>query len=188
MAIPLGYGRLAWIMSGEGLPFGGVTTCGLDVRLVEDTFPGVMSSIGTAAQTTFQAICTNDIRLDRVELKLGPDATGPTYVFESGVTGGGTGDSVPPNTSLLVTEVVGGVSGRLNGRMFWPGFDRANINLNGTVDNIGDYEDVFDDFAAILSTLSVYPVVLTSLPEGPRAVSRYNVSSRAATQRQRLRR
>lgn len=188
MTIPLGYGRLAWVMSGEALPFGAVTTCGLDVRIVEDPFPDVMTAIGTAAQTVFQAVCTNDARLDRVELKLGPDATGPTYVFESGVNGSGTGDSVPPNTSLLVTEVVGGVSGRLNGRMFWPAFDAGNLNLNGTVDGIGDYEDVFDAFAATLSTLSIFRVVLTNLPEGPRAVTRYAVSSRAATQRQRLRR
>lgn len=188
MAIPVGYGRLSWVLSGGPLPTGARVTLGLDLTSYTDPFGGALAVIKDPCVELFRAVCVSSVRLTQLELKVGPDATGATYTEPVGVFGLGSGNAPPPNTAMLVRETSDDASGRLFGRMFWPGFDGANVSEGGVINNVEDYQDVFSAFQTDLSALGVYPCVLTSLPEGPRAVSAFQVQGRAATQRRRLRR
>lgn len=188
MAIPVGYGRLSWVLSGAPLPTGGRVTLGLDLTSYVDPFGGALAVLEDTLVDLFKSICVSAVRLDQLELKMGPDSTGPTYTRPVAQFGTGSGNAPPPNTAMLVRETSADVSGRLFGRMFWPGFDGANVGQAGVINNLGDYQDLFDAFRVELVSYGVTPCVLTSLPEGPREVTSFEVQARAATQRRRLRR
>lgn len=188
MTIPNGYARLSWVLGGTALPQGARVTMGLDLTLYADPASNFLPVLKDVLSDHFAAICVFNTRLEQLELKVGPDSTGPTYVEPVNRPGSSSGNATPPNIAMLVRMASEGVSGRLFGRQYWPGWDASNLETGGTVADVAAYQLVFDELQTNLASFQVYPVVLTSLPEGPRAVTAFQVQARAATQRRRLRR
>lgn len=191
MTIPTNYGRLAWHLSGPALPLRAVVTLGLSLAEFGGSggLPQIVDEVLPSAEDLFQAVCVDSCTMESLSLKCGPDTSGPTYTAVSGAVGGTSGNPAPPNTSLLVTEQVVGLSGRFNGRMFWPGIDEGSIGDGGAIGSTGPYQAVFNGFQLALNDLGLVPVVLTDM-EGasPRTVDTFIVQSVVASQRRRLRR
>lgn len=134
-------------------------------------------------QTTF-------ITLTSINVKFGPNDTGPSFELPVSHQGTLTNEGVTPNTALLIkkTTAVGGRRGR--GRMYWPGIEEGVIDAYGNIDPGAQstFQDKFTSFKESLSTNDV-PMVVLHGQSGftPHLVSSLIVQPVAATQRRRLR-
>lgn len=180
------FGQVTWVFDGASVPHGAVTTLGVGwqdpavlLPLVSDWWVDELSP-GLAS----------NVRLLEVRAKQGPVATGPTYVLPVAHETPGSAAAVPPNTSLLVSKRVDGVSQRLGGRFYWPGLPELEVGQGGSL-NAGyrpGLQTAFDELWTALDTLSAEPLLFPSNSSDPRPVASFFVNAVTATQRRRLRR
>jgi hypothetical protein len=134
---------------------------------------------------------SEDLTLQSILVKNGPNSTGPFAELAVGVDGGASLVSVSPAVSLLVQKrtALGGRHGR--GRMFVPGLPEAATNKHGEVLSanvdtlILDFLGFFDDMAA-----SDLPLVVLhgAVSPSPTLVTSLDPQTILATQRRRQRR
>lgn len=185
------YAQLSFLMSGIALPNGAVVTLGLKTDAppwgVDD-----LNLIKTFSTALHQEMSHMNVRLDTLELKVGPNDTGPTFSTSVGVAGNGTGSAAPPNTCSLTRKQVAGVSNRFAGRMFYPGVVEAQVDDAGIVSPtlMGFYQTALTTFLTSMNDAGFHPVVFSTKPEfsTPHTVVALTAQNRVATQRRRLRR
>lgn len=200
--LPLGWALVSLNFSGSALPNQATSTfaCETDTETPASLATLVRTEL-RAANRPF-AVATSvhglGIALANVHVKFGPTATGPEAEVGDGAgIGNPAGECVPPNTSYLLTKntAQGGRRGR--GRMFLPGLQEAIVNSGGTVldPQFTTLQTQWSAFATAmaaagngLSLLHTYDPVLGEVPIPPSAVLSLTLSSRVATQRNRLRR
>lgn len=194
MNIPTGYAQANFVFSGAAVPSGAEMTLGLDVG----TYGGTPTDAAESCLLEWTAasvygLQTTAIQLDRVEVKFGPTATGPSGEFVGPVVGDAASESVPPNTSMLIQKVTsfGGRAGR--GRMYLPGIPEAQVDHSGTISGtwLLSADTAFEAYRQALLLLDLTPVVLhgpTSPIATPTPIDAFVPSATAATQRRRLRR
>lgn len=188
VTIPEGFAQASFIFVGEALPYGAVCTLGLDVQ-------GYAGSPDQAAQDVYERFAgvgqdlSGSIRTIECRVKFGPTEDGPSGSF-SGETIGVSGGSLGPNSAHLITKstALGGRRGK--GRMFLPGVGEANVDNGGNLSPaiISALSGSLGDFFAGLITDGLPPVLLHEGVLAPTPVLNFNVESRIATQRKRLRR
>lgn len=194
MIIPVDYAQANFIFSGGALPFGAECTLGFNVELYSgDPADAALDIANTVVAEDLMVNCSDDIVLDRVRVKFGPNATGPEGEVVATVAGGITGESAAPNTTFLIRKNTGfgGRTGR--GRMYWPGVPEAGVDADG--DLSGTYaSDVTAKWAAALPVFQgqgLVPVLLHSAGSPvsvPLPITGFVCDLRAATQRRRMRR
>lgn len=135
---------------------------------------------------------SDGIALVATRLKVGPNSTGASFENTNVTEGGDTGLMVPANTSILVKKITasGGRAGR--GRMYLPGLRESRIDGGGNIDGtyVSDLGGAFDNFFDDLTGADLIPEVLhgAGSPIGtPTPITSFQVESRAATQRRRMR-
>lgn len=194
--------RLTLSFGGSNLPYRAMTAfeyVRLDAMDPIDWMIAARTPILQACSDLHQLVAANDCMLTSLTVKLGPEDTGPTLDIPVGVEGENGANACPPNVALLVRKLVPTVSGRLNGRSFYPSISEGNVANDGTIPTpaLGPYQEAFDDFFTAMTEAlpdgpNLEPVVFGGGegggPVNTRRVVRYTVQPRVATRRRRLRR
>lgn len=191
-------GRITWSFEGPALPFGASTSLEF-YRDNPDLDPGdwwtnFSVQLETAARDLHQLVASSSCLLTQLEVKLGPEATGPTFTIPLSTPGATGAEACPPNVAMLIRKRVNGVSGRFSGRMFYPGISEGNVASNGTIPTpaLGPYQAAVDGFFDSLHVNTgggVTPIIIPSAPGAfSRNISSLDVQVKVATQRRRLRR
>lgn len=190
-------GRITWSFSGDGLPYGASTS--LEFKRSEDWFAegwwtNFKPVLRDAARDMHQLIASSPCVLDTVEVKLGPEETGPSFGIPLAMPGATGAESCPPSVSMLIKKRVPLISGRYAGRMFYPGISEGNVSSAGTIPTpaLGPYQTAVDNFFEAITGLEDYGVICYVLSDGGDVADRYvdqlDVQLKVATQRRRLRR
>lgn len=194
--------RLTFSFSGSNLPYRAMTAfefVRLDAMDPLDWMLAARQPILSACSDLHQLVSANDCVLSNLTVKLGPEDAGPTMDIPVGVEGENGANACPPNVALLIRKLVPTVSGRLNGRSFYPSISEGNVANDGSIPTpaLGPYQDAFDGFfTAMTEELpdgpNLEPVVFgggeDAGPVSTRQVTRFSVQPRVATRRRRLRR
>lgn len=181
------FGQVSVVYGGAALPSGAVTTHGFTAFSgVVAEIPDLLNDLGVAAR----AFITNDATVTEVRYKVGPSATGPTYVQGIGAAGRNAGPSGPPHTAALVRLNVGEVSSRFAGRFFLPCMPEGQVGANGVLSGAlrEAIQTAVQEFYGVALTAGMTGQVFSASSSDPRAVTSIQVQSLAATQRRRLRR
>lgn len=181
------FSEIRFLFSGSSIPTGGAQ-CAFGAGAVS-----VATDVLDAAEAFWEGMqdyTVTGITLDSIDLKVGPEATGPTISRPIGQAGTTGSNGVSPNTALLIRKAVGGVSGRFAGRVFWPGMPESELFENGSwstalLTGIGT---VCDAFYTALETETSGAYIFPASLSDPRHVTALEPQARAATQRRRLRR
>lgn len=174
------------IFSGVGLPEGAVTTLGMTAEATPEGRQEIADFLGTFHEDNFGINST----LDTVEFKVGPEATGPTFIVPVGATGLVTGEGAGPEVACLIHKRAASVSGRLHGRMYWPGLGESQVDSAGrlTSGSLSALQtavgDLYDNITGVVSQLFIF----SSVSSDPRTVTSLEVDSLTGTQRERKRR
>lgn len=194
MIIPTGYAQVNLRFGGSGAPEGAEVTFGVDNTATGLTAEQIGNSVETALlDADVRSVWSDDINLDTILVKKGPNATGASA--EVAVNQGGlrSGDADSPNTAILIHKVTeqGGRAGR--GRMYWPGVPANLVSVAGILDS--EYvSNENTDLANFLTELTEQDIPMVLLHgEGspistPTPVISLEIDSKVATQRRRLRR
>lgn len=188
--IPAGFGQATFLFTGGGLPYGAACVLGF-----ENTVPGTAQQCADAIAGIFNSnnamtYTSNQVTLASVHVKLGPDATGPAADAAIGEAGADSDPACAPNTTWLIRKVtnLGGREGR--GRLYWPGISQSNVDSDGDVGPTaqGLYQAIWDEIFDDMDTGNVPAVLLHESATTPNPLTGFQIDSRAATQRRRLRR
>lgn len=184
-------GQVTVVFGGSAVPTGAVCTIGLQNTLGE--FPSnALNTIAPLIEAFHGKAAVNTCSISRFELKIGPEATGPTYTQASVKAGEGVSQGVAPNTATLIRKELFGLSGRFAGRMYWPATPEDQVGVDGLVGGayLSIVQTAADTLLSSLTTAGYEPAVFSSSVLIPpvQMVERFSVQSRVATQRRRLRR
>lgn len=188
MIIPVGYLHVQHFFGGSSVPNGAAVTYGLG-GFGAGTLPDLAEELHDLWATSWQPVLTATTWLLETRVKAGPNATGPFASHVETVFGAITGESVPPNTALLVEKRtdLGGRSGR--GRMFVPGVGDSAVAAGGDIapTSLADYQAVANAWLTGLETTTTGMFILHTASSDPTRVTSLTVDPIAATQRRRLR-
>lgn len=183
--------QLTAVFYGPGVPNGAVCTCGLMSTEGDITAETANSLVGPWG-AWHSAAASQDVGLGHIEVKVGPEASGPTYTAEVQLPGSINSPSAGPNVAMLIRKQVSGVSARYSGRMYWPGIPESLTTFGGAIapSSVTSLQNSADELMNALSGLNLLVVVFSKLEQGgqPLIVNRLVVQGTTATQRLRLRR
>lgn len=187
--IPPGFAQINFIFGGSTLPTGAMCTQGIVAPEI-GTITAYMADLSLAAATLHEQISGDNCILETVEVKMGPNATGPTFSEVVNQAGGQGVNTTPPGVSVLVRKTPDGVSNRFAGRVFWPSPAEAEVDSAGSIQGpeFDQYQDAFDAFGGFLVTANTAPVILRAASSDPTNQLGYEVQLIVGTQRRRQRR
>lgn len=180
---------MAFHFSGGALRYPAVCTLGSLVPTAGWADLTLQADVAQAAADFHQLVAIPGVFLDRIEVKVGPSASGPTETIPVTVTGETGLEGLTSNTAYLIRKNVTGVSQRFGGRMFWPGipegfaYDDGKIEENAHLQVRGRVGDFFNALVAA----GVRPVILSGSSD-TREITGFTLGAYAATQRRRMRR
>jgi hypothetical protein len=191
--IPVGFAQVNYVFSGPAAPTGAQITVGIDVSGQTDPDATYVDAIGLAFAGNVMNLMVDEITLDEVRVKYGPNATGRTVVVAFGTPGAINNVSENPNTAVLVQKhtALGGRAGR--GRCYIPGalhdvFDSSGV-MSGL--SLAAWQAEVAQWFLDLSVAGADPVLLHGADSPiavPTPITAVEVQNKSATQRQRLRR
>jgi hypothetical protein len=185
-------GRLMIVFGGSALPTGAVCTLGFVT-----TKPGFEDSdlelMKTQLTAVHQASSCEEVALRTLELKVGPEETGPTRSISVNSVGGQGSGASPPHTCVLVQKKIAGKSARYAGRLFWPGVKEAYVGSSGLLQDtyMDGMQAKWDTLKSTLDAAELFVSVFhpaATVPEEATQISNFQISPTVATQRRRLRR
>lgn len=194
MNIPTGYAQINLKFGGTALDGGGECTQALKLSDT-DTDPGVIANSVITALTGLDmwGWTANEVSLDSVLVKFGPNETGPSAEVASSLSGTYSAGGVTPSTCYLIHKntTLGGHAGK--GRLYWPGVPEDEYENDGLINGAS--------LAPLQVDVSTLFTVLNGIGDGlcllhgddspistPTLLTSYTVDPKIATQRRRLRR
>lgn len=189
LVIPDGFCQITYIWGGPGMPLGGASTLGAENTGALSAADAVELAKDALVDNLLPRL-TNNIDIDIVRVKLGPNETG-AFAEQSPNLPGAVNDSTdPPNVSFLISKqtALGGRKGR--GRMFFPSLDKDLIDQAGNVTSaeLAEWVIALGNFRDDLIAGGLTPVLLHSDATTPTPITAFAPQAKAATQRRRLRR
>lgn len=187
--IPTGYAQFSIVWTDETIDgeAHNVLGCRLDIVATPDAIAtAILGHVDDNLRPQVSAALT----LDRVDVKFGPDDTGPSGTAAGGLNGGIAGNVTPANLTSLIQKqtLLGGRRGR--GRVYMPGVPEANTQPNGnlTVAYQGALAGSWNQFRLDMEASDLPLFLLHSDATTPTEIQLFSVDIRPATQRRRLRR
>jgi len=189
MIIPVGYGQVNFLFGGVGLPTGAQCTLGFD-NDASMTAAEAADEFGSAFVDHIVGNLSSSTQFNGTLVKLGPNETGPSAIFNTAASGTDGANQGPPMSCALISKItaLGGRKGR--GRMFLPGIEDSDIDTGGDI-GAGKQSSLntnFANFLADLTTLQLFPVLLHNDSTVPTTITEFVCQTRMATQRRRQRR
>lgn len=181
------YGTIIIEWQGANQAYPGACTFGVEAAAVTESS---LFDLGAALVDLFE-VCWDSSTTDiRASLKIGPEASGPTYLIGEGYAGGRTGAPAAPNVALLVSKTILNKSGRFWGRAFLPAPLETEVADRGLLTSGAflNYSAALGTFQGALEVLGFAPQVFHENSSDPDPVSTLLVQSTVATQRRRMRR
>lgn len=189
LIIPEGFAQVSFIFGDIAFPTGALSTIGV-ANGTDLSATAVATAAEDAFSTNWMPQFTNDVVLETVRAKLGPNETGAMAEVPSGTVGSVNDNNQAPNVAILVQKVtaLGGRKGR--GRMFLPSVDKDLISPGGSVDvtEIGNLQTAANAFKTAMEAADLPLYLLHSDATAPTAITSLSISPKVATQRRRLRR
>lgn len=194
MVIPAGFAQVNFIHTGTSVPSGAEWTLGIALPSTAIDPADVAEDIAAIwIASGLRGLMTAGVLLNRILVKFGPDATGPSAEEVVVLSGNITSPGIQPGTALLVKKMtlIGGRAGR--GRLYFPGLPEADVEANGSIGGpyLAAAQTAFEAFRVAMNTALLTPVVLHSAASPlstPTPITQFSVQGVAATQRRRLRR
>lgn len=195
MAIPAGYAQANLIFTGLDVPTGAECTMGLNLAgfIIENPVVIANAVMSCWNDSTLPSQLSSGCSMSRVDVKIGPDATGPSG---SSTTAGAAGTGAAPgnpSTSLLVTKATlfGGRAGK--GRFYLPAPQALGLETDGRVKTTygNGVQDDLNSFFGKLDAAELAPVVFhgpNSPLDDPTPITGFVLSRRVGNQRRRNRR
>lgn len=192
--VDVGYAEARFIFDGTSVPLGAVMTLGMDLG----GYGGSPAALAGLIASEYNAggmkgAMTTTCRLAAVEVKFGPDATGPSARVGANVPGTVSTPSASPNVAFNIRKLTaqGGRAGR--GRFYQPGVPEAAVGVGGAVDPsvVTGLSGNWETFRQGIELLGIDLVVFhgPGSPLGaPTPITSFAVDPQIATQRRRNRR
>lgn len=189
MQIPAGYANVSFYAKIGGQAHTAETSIGYNL---EAWTPTDIDAIYDAWATFGGAAgWPSTVQIKGVQVTVGTaDPTAPlVYDYEDVVTGSGSANLCPPNTTFLVKKftLLGGRKGR--GRMFIPFVGESLVDNSGvlTSGTAGAINDALDDLiTAVDAVIGGTPHLLHSDATDPTEITGFACAASVATQRRRL--
>lgn len=189
MIIPVGFAQVTHVFGGPVLPYGAVTTYGINQPSIVSPTDFVDDIHGFFVANVMPNV-NEFIDVIETRIKLGPNDIGPAYAGGLPAQGAVTGTGSPPNVAFLVEKNTA-AGGRANrGRMFLPGVTESYVTDSGALipAAVADWQVALDAWLEDLDTNGSPMVLLHSASSDPTTVASLTIDGRVATQRRRLRR
>lgn len=190
MIIPDGFAQITHVFSGAAAPTGAVVTYGI-VNIDHSSASDLAEAGHTLWAETILAVQNDDITLASTLCKNGPNSTGASAEFSDPQGGGNANAGAGPQVSYLVQKLTGHGGRKGQGRMFIPGATEADFDSSGVLDGtrFGVIQDAVGAFFDGWDGSPHGLALLHSLDgDDPYDITALALSSRVATQRQRMRR
>jgi len=193
MIIPAGYAQANYRFTGAAVPLGAQFTIGLDPDPAVDVVECATLLVESWNAGSIDEYYGSNCVLVGVDVKFGPNATGPSATGETSTQGNAGTSTVPPNVSVLIQKqtALGGRAGR--GRLYFPAIPEAQVDGSGLVSST--WTDGLDvEFAAMAVAWGaggLEPVVLHGAGSPlttPTPITDFVAAGQCATQRRRNRR
>jgi hypothetical protein len=188
MIIPIGFGHIIHVFSGNQVPRGAAITYGVEVNNATPWLENV-AIIHAALAANFLPTMSTEIQLDETIGKLGPNSTGPFVRFSDVAVGENTGATMSPQVAVLGRKVTA-LGGRKNrGRMYIPGLLDASVISGGLLESATRiaWQANVAQHLVDLETNDTPMVILHNSSSDPTTVVNISVDARVATQRRRVR-
>lgn len=184
------FAEITWRFDGPALRFPASTSLGIRWAPPGGDIVEFAADITDYTVNELMPTLVSSVICRGFDIKVGPEDIGPTFTQSLNEPGGNSDAPAPPNCALLVTKFPVGVSGRLGGRMYWPGLSDNQIGAGGGIDtnSLSIYTAVFELLYTFLVAATCPPVVFRSNSSDPTPVDRLVPRGVVATQRRRLRR
>ena len=193
MLIPEGFAQINILMGGVALPTGAQVTFGVDHTGDAGNPDAVATEIATRWELDVMPILSQDVELQEVRVKFGPNDVGPIGQFAGTAVGGLNSAAIEPNSTILVRKLTafGGRTGR--GRMYVPGLGDLQVDSAGNIlsSPLSIAQAAFTDLLTSLDAGGLPMFLLhdeDSPVSTPLEVTSLSVDTKIATQRRRLRR
>jgi len=185
MIIPAGFYQANIVFVGAGVPTGAAITFGGE-NPGPLTAEQVADEISTSWDTSgMVGMYDQEVSTDRIQVKLGPNATGAFFDLQATYQGDMTGETGAPQVATLVSKQT-----QLGGRFFIPGLTESFVLIGGLIDGteLAAMQTIVDAFLTALVTNGVPMYLLHNDSTAPTEVDSLEVQSRVGTQRKRNRR
>jgi hypothetical protein len=184
--------QVTMVFGGTAMPQGGVCTLGFLTTEAQFTSDMLDELVPILRPLHTATSCDNCV-LQRVELKRGPNDTGPTWSANVNQNGSRGAGAISPNVAVLVHKQLLDTSARFGGRLFWPSPPEVVIDQGGnlTTDYVNDVDEAWADFQVAADLKSFHPCILhgeSSIDRDYSLIDKFTCSPIVATQRRRLRR
>lgn len=131
--IPTGYGQASINFTGANCPNGSSIVIGFANVGAQDA-QACLGDIGAAFGAVVDNMCTSDVALTSLDIKLGPNDVGEQYSQGVGPFAGAVGGtSLSPGSAVIVEKNTGMGGRRGTGRMYWPGVYDAWVDDDGAL-------------------------------------------------------
>lgn len=135
--IPGGFGQAAVVFHAQTpLPNGAVFTWGFENTTAMSAVACATTIAADLTSSGFHSLWCDDVSPVAVEVKLGPNDTGPTASVPYTEPGGQTGTVGAAATSILVSKLTAFGGPRNRGRMYIPGQSESAVESGGVVQSI----------------------------------------------------
>lgn len=189
MEIPTGFSQVNVRFEGNGYTRGAEVVFGVDNDAALS--PAALAAfVSTEWQLSLLGLQGTAITLREIKVKNGPTDTGPEATISVGEPGTDAGNTLPPNSAVLVKKLTA-LGGRMHtGRMFFPGATETQTDGAGklTTSALSDYQDGFDAFFTAMSGGDLPVALLHTDATTPDLLTSFQVMQLMASQRRRLRR
>lgn len=165
MTIPEGFAQVTHVFGGGSCPRGAVVTYGIEHSgIVTPAFVADAAGDAWDAEmlTSQVATCTHV----SVEVKFGPDDTGPSASNSRGTIGTAGGAGASPQVAFLAQKstALGGRRGR--GRLFIPGVAEGAVDVSGVVAG-ASFTQLAGDLTSFLASLDTKGIPMVLLHDPP---------------------
>lgn len=189
MIIPPGYAHVTHVFEGANLPYGAVTTYGVENQL--PTFAEAMANnLHDDFVTRIMPRLPTEVSIVETRVKFGPNDTGAAAIYADVDAGSSVGSVASSQVAWLVRKrsSLGGRQGR--GRMYLPGVRESEIGSNGAIASadVTAWDTALLNFLTDLEAAQTPMVILHNDGLTPTPVTSLSMDSTIATQRRRLRR
>lgn len=162
--IPEDYGQATCVFTGVNLPHNGAIVFGFK-NIGSQSASACATDVFNCMGGVVDNMCSSDVQLDHVDVKLGPNDTGGQGTSSGTPVVGAVGNAtMAPGTAVLVEKSCLEGGRRARGRMYWPGVYEGWVGDQGLLESgiVAQVNGFMLTLRAALTTVDVPMYILHS--------------------------